>query len=352
MSPGLDWRGDVDAPLLIAKLRQLYDAGARSLGVYWDDVPPGGEDLGRVHGSAVAQVAARLPGDVRWLTVGTDYATAHVTPYLRGFAAKVPSNVAIAWTGPAVTSLDVPADIARRLAAELAHPLLFCDNWPVNDLGMSPVLHLGPAPYREPELRSAVTGAGFNLMSLPLANRPALELAVRHWREPVEDREAAWHDVVGRYPGLTPLARAARSWLADPGPDPELLSWVRPALTGDERLTAFLTAGCRTDLPTPWQAELQPWLQSWEAEARVMVGVLRALAGTGDGGDLTGDWLALHRMAHQTFGIRFAVYGLSYRLRDRQLPHPGAIVRGENLTDVLVRTALEQMYDAAGQPPY
>lgn len=347
ISPGLDWHGDVDDEPLAAKLRQLYDVGARSLGVYWDDVPPGGEDLGRRHGTAVAAAMKRLPADVRWLTVGTDYATDRVTAYLHGFADELPAEVAIAWTGPAVTSPDVPAELARALTEELGHALLFCDNWPVNDLGMAPVLHLGPAPYRESALRDAVAGAGFNMMSLPLASRPALALAARHWRDPAEDRETAWRDVLSGFPGLLPLARAARSWLADPGPDPELLSWVEPTLAGDKRLVEFLLAGCRDGLPPEWQAELEPWLQSWEAEAAVMTGVLAALTG-GDTGDtdLVANWLGLHRMAQQTFGIRFAVYGLTYRAGDRQLPHPASVVRGENLTDILVRTALETMYAA------
>lgn len=350
ISPGLDWTGEADHEPLVAKLRQLYDVGVRSLGVYWDDVPPGGEDLGRSHGRGVAAAMRGLPDDVRWLTVGTDYATSHVTAYLAGFAAELPAEVAIAWTGPAITSAEVPTEVAHRLAEGLGHPLVFCDNWPVNDLGMSPVLHLGPAPYREPALRDVIAGAGFNMMSLPLASRPGVELAARHWRDPHEDREQAWREVISRYPGLGPLARSCRSWLTEPGPDPELVSWVVPALTGDGALLAFLDAGCRDGLPAEWQAELEPWLSAWEAEARVMAGVIRVIhdpSTAADAPELGVDWPALHRLAAQVFGIRFAVYGLSYRAADRLLPHPGSVVRGENLTDLLVRTALEGLYELA-----
>jgi hyaluronoglucosaminidase len=224
VSPGLDWHGDSDHGALVDKLRQLYDVGVRSLGVYWDDVPPGGAGLGHSHAAGVAAAMRGLPGDVRWLTVGTDYATSTVTDYLHGFAAALPAEVAIAWTGPAVTSPAVPAEIAAELRERLGHPLLFCDNFPVNDLGMSAVLHLGPAPARDAKLRDVVAGAGFNMMSLPLASRPGLEAAARHWLRPDEDREAAWRDVVSHYPGLMALARGCRSWLTDPGPDPELVS--------------------------------------------------------------------------------------------------------------------------------
>lgn len=350
LSPGLDWRGVADHEPLVAKLRQLYDVGVRSLGVYWDDVPPGGDALGRLHAEGVAAAVRGLPDDVRWLTVGTDYATSHVTAYLRGFAAALPAAVAIAWTGPAVTSPLVPADVAARLSEELRHPLLFCDNWPVNDLGMSAVLHLGPAPAREPALRDAVAGAGFNMMSLPLASRPGLELAARHWKYPGEDREAAWREVTGHYPGLTSIARACRSWLTEPGPDPELMSWVGPAFSGDRRLLEYFAAGCRNGLPSAWESELEPWLATWEAEVRVAAGILRVIqdpTATGDAPDLGLEWPRLHRNDRQVFGIRLAVYGYSYRADDQQLPHPQAIVRGENLTDMIVRAALDGLYALA-----
>ena len=353
ISPGLDWRGEADYAPLVAKLRQLYDVGVRSLGVYWDDVAPGGEDLGRSHARGVAAAMAGLPDDIRWLTCPTDYATSHVTAYLRGFAADLPAQVAIAWTGPEVTSPTVPASVAAALTEQLGHPLLFCDNWPVNDLGMSAVLHLGPPPPREPALREQGAGAGFNMMSLPLASRPGLQAAARHWLDPHEDLERAWQEVIASYAGLLPLARGCRSWLSTPGPDPELLAWLQPALTGDRRLLEFLEAGCRDGLPAQWQAELEPWLAAWEAEARIIAGVIRVLhdpTRLSEAPDLGVDWPKLHRLEQQVFGIRLAVYGLTYRAGDQQLPHPQTVVRGENLTDLLVRAALEGLYAAAGSP--
>ncbi len=355
ISPGLDWQGESDHAPLVAKLRQLYDLGVRSLGIYWDDVAPGGEDLGRSHGQGVAAAVRALPDDVRWLTVGTDYATSHVTCYLAGFADELPSNVIVAWTGPSVTSPEVPAVVASRLAEELGQPLLLCDNWPVNDLGMSPVLHLGPAPYREPALRDAVVGAGFNMMRYPLASRPGLELAARHWRDPHEDREQAWHDAISRFPGLMPLARSCRSWLTDPAPDAELVSWITPGFAGDDRLVTFLDAGCREGLPLDWQAELEPWLTAWEAEARVAAGAIRVIQDPSTATnppDIGTDWPRLHRLDAQVFGIRFAVYGVSYRVGDRMLPHPASIVRGENLTDLIIASALEHLLElTTGSPP-
>jgi len=342
LSPGMDWREGDDEGALVGKLRQLYDLGLRNLGIQWDDIPPGGGDLGRVHGRATAAAVRGLPDDVRWMTVGVDYATAHATDYLRGFTAELPAEVSVAWTGPAITSPEVPGPVAERLAEELGRPLFFADNFPVNDLGMSPVLHLGPAPYRDAALRDVCAGVGFNFMSRPLASRIGLEVSARHWRDPHEDREAAWRDVVGRHPGLTPIARACRSWLTDPGPDPELLSWVPSAFAGDDRLPSFLAAGCRDDLDPAWQAELEPWLTAWEWEALVMNFAIHLVRGEGQGAAMgLGDvWPALHRQEHQVFGIRFAVYGVTWRSGDVQLPHPDTVLRGDNLTDEVIMQAL------------
>lgn len=343
VSPGLDWRGPADHAALVAKVRQLVDLGVRSVGVYFDDVPPGGADLGRSHGQGVAAAVAGLPDGVAVMTCGTDYAFDRVTGYLRAFAAAVPGHVPLAWTGPDITSPVVPATLARDLGAALGHPLLLCDNWPVNDLGMSGQLHLGPAPAREPALRDAVAGVGFNLMRYPLASRVALTLGVRHWLDPYADREAAWADVVSAVPGLLPLARACRSWLDAPGPDPWLLGLLDDAMAGGTALLEHLEAGVGDGLAPEWLAELRPWVESAQAEGRVMAWVLRAARGeVGDGVDLGADWLALHRREAQTYGTRLALYGRSHRTAGELLvPHPDAVVRGDNLTDLVVRRVLE-----------
>lgn len=344
VSPGLDWREGGDEAALVAKLRQFSDLGVRTLGVQWDDIPPGGEDLGRCHGRAVAAAVRGLPDDLRWLTVGVDYATRHATAYLRGLAAELPDHVSVAWTGSSITSPTVTVGEATALTEALGRPLMLADNFPVNDLGMAPVLHLGPAPAREPGLADVCAGVGFNFMNRPLASRVGLAVAARHWRDPHEDRETAWSEVVDGVPGLRPLARACRSWLTDPGPDPELLSWVDPAFDGDERLPDFLAAGCREGLEPAWQAELEPWLTAFDWEALVMNFAIHLVRGEGRGvamgiGDV---WPRLHRMEHQVFGIRFAVYGVTWRDGDTLLPHPTTVVRGDNLTDTVLLRALER----------
>jgi hypothetical protein len=77
-----------------------------------------------------------------------------------------------------------------------------------------------------------------------------------------------------------------------------------------------------------------------------VIGVIQDPSAIADAPDIGVEWPRLHRMEQQVFGIRMAVYGLTYRAGDRQLPHPDTVVRGENLTDLVVRAALDGLYAA------
>jgi hyaluronoglucosaminidase len=347
ISPGLDWRvgdpAEVDA--LTAKVTQLLDLGAGAIGVAWDDVAGTGTTVGAAHGAAVAEVRRRLdrPG-LRWSSCPIDYAVEEATPYLLAFAEHLGEGVDLIWTGPSVVTARLTAAHVRMVQRQLGRPLLFAENFPVNDMGMAGQLHLGPYPDREPEAMQLVGGAIVNFMSLPLASRIGLDVAARAWRDPFADREAAWREAVAEVGGLGPLARACRAWLDQPGPDPTLAAWAEAAGAGDARLRSYLEAGCRAGLPPGWAAEVEPWLLAWEQEAGVMRAALDLLEGSPATLEavtmLALAWRAARRQNHQTFGTRFAVYPSTVRDGGNFLARPDAVVAGENLTDVVVRRAL------------
>lgn len=347
LSPGLDWvPGDEEH--LVAKLRVFRDLGAEVLGIAWDDVPPGGAELGRTHGRAVAAAAAALDDGVRWITCPTDYATASVTPYLQEYAAAVPAGVEIMWTGPSIVSPSLTAEDARRMAEGFGRPPLFAENFPVNDGAMSDVLHLGPYPDRPPDLVPATSGVFCNLMPRSRASWPGLALAARFWRDPTEDRESAWREVIAEIPGLGPLARACRSWAADPSVDVELEAWADAAITSngsDSRLRDHLVAGCRSGLDPRLVAELEPWLDQWDAEAQAMQFALQLLqARPGRPADVafvTSElWRRARKLPAQVFGVRWAYYPVTEWADGRFHALPNALVTSENLTDRLCRAAL------------
>lgn len=351
LSPGLDWR-DGDEDVLIAKLRAFADLGAPLLGVAWDDVPPGEADLGLRHGSAVAAAVEAIGREHRWVTCPTDYATSVPTPYLTAFVNALPAAVDVMWTGPSIVSPEVTAEQASDLGAALGRPLLFAENFPVNDGLMGAVLHLGPYPVRPAGLVEATAGVFCNFMSLPIASRVGLGVASRFWNDPGCDREAAWTQVIGEFPGLEPLARASRNWADGGDPDAVLLEWARAALEGDERLLLYLQAGCREGLDPGLAAEIEPWLDQWDKESHAMQFALKLLSAAGDHrpAELAFATATLWERARsgreQLFGVRFAGYPLTARERGELVALPRGIVRGENLTDRLCSVALGLSRDA------
>lgn len=347
MSPGLDWTGDNDIPALVAKLQSLAAIGIDSLGVAFDDVPRGGEELGRSHGRAVAAVAEALPG-TRIATCPVDYAARTATSYLRGFTAELPEGLELFWTGPAIVSPTITAgDVTTLREALGGRPLVLADNIPVNDGAMAGVLHLGPFPARDPLLPKLTGGLLLNLMPMPLASRIGVAAGLRWWQDPKGDREQQWREVVDATPGLWPLARSCRSWLTDPGPDAELRDWALQAVAGDRRFEDWLAAGCRTDLATDWQAELEPWLAAWELLAFGFSFVLD-VARKGDRVEMAfGVGEARRRMRaveQQLFGIRDAIYPVTRQEGDQVLPDPAGIVAGHALADEVCDLLLDRSY--------
>jgi hypothetical protein len=346
LSPGLDWK-DGDTDPLIAKLSAFRDLGAQVLGVAWDDVAPGGAELGATHGQAVAAAVEALGHGVRWVTCPTDYATGTATPYLQAYADAVPDGVEIMWTGPSIVSPRVTAAGARAMGEVLGRPPLFAENFPVNDGAMSDVLHLGPYPERPADFPAATTGVFCNLMPRSRASWLGLALAARFWTDPSRDREADWRDVVAEIPGLAPLARACRSWACDPAVDTELSSWADSAIAtsgADTRLRDHLVAGCRTGLDPRLADEVGPWLDQWDAESQAMQLALALLAQPGRPADLafvTSElWRRARQLPAQVFGVRWAYYPVTEWADGRFHALPDALVAGDNLTDRVCRAAL------------
>jgi hypothetical protein len=346
LSPGLDWKPG-DEAALIDKLKRFRDLGTDVLGIAFDDVPPGGADLGAAHGEAIAAAADALGDGVRWITCPTDYATPAATPYLRAYVAPLPASVEVLWTGPSIVTPSMTGAAARALAGELGRPLLFGENFPVNDGAMSSVLHLGPYPDRDADLVDATNGVFCNLMPRVRASRVGLAVAAAFWTDPTSDREAAWRAAVDEMPGLEPLARASRAWAGDGfALDAELASWADAAIAGDaDALLAYLRGGCRNGLDPVLAEEIGPWLDQWDAESQAMQFALKVLEHRpdrpADVAFVTSElWRRARNMPMQVFGTRWAYYPVTTWKDGRFHALPDALVTGDNLTDRLCRLAL------------
>jgi hypothetical protein len=364
LSPGLDLAGDEDDGILVEKLRAFRDLGARDLAIAFDDVPPGGAALGARHARSMAAAIDALGDGIGWTVCPTDYATAAVTPYLRALVDGLPPEVEVLWTGPSIVSTDVPADLALRLAEELGRRLTFGENFPVSDGPMAEVLHLGPYPRRDRALVDAVAGVVCNFSPRPLSSVIGLACAAAWWRDPSGDREEQWGKVIDAEPGLGPIARACRTWAADPGPDASLVAAADAALAdpgaaAGGALWDVVHGSCREGLRADLAAEITPWLDQWEAEAVTMAFALELLA---DEGSRRGEipawkaftvvelWKRTRAGAPIVFGPRWAGYPVTARAAGADGPgtahelfDPRAMLLDANLTDRVCRAALGQV---------
>jgi hypothetical protein len=249
------------------------------------------------------------------------------------------------WTGPSIVSPWVSAEDAQAIGAALGRPVLFAENFPVNDGAMSGVLHLGPYPARDPALVDATTGVFCNFMSRPRASRVGLAAAARFWLDPHGDRTEAWLDALGSVPGIETLARACRSWVGDAGPDPELLAWADAALDGDVRLRDYLHRDPRAGLDVETAAELAPWLEQWELESHAMQMALLLLTSrparpASLAFAVAELWKRANGGREQLFGVRWAYYPVTAHTDGQLVALPEALVEGANLTDRLCALAL------------
>lgn len=178
VSPGLSLRYSApdDLAALIAKLQPLLDLGIRSLGVFFDDVPPElthDEDRARYRdlGEAQADFLTRVQthfADAHLVTVPTFYCGEPDIPYLHALGA-MPPEIDIMWTGPAICSRELTVAHMQAVADVLRRPALVWDNYPVNDAAMVAELHIAPYQNREADL--PVRGIYANPMSLAQASK-------------------------------------------------------------------------------------------------------------------------------------------------------------------------------------
>jgi hypothetical protein len=122
----------------------------------------------------------------------------------------------------------------------------------------------------------------------------------------------------------------------------------------DTRLRDYLSRGCRDGLDSQLATEVGPWLDAWDREAELMSLALDVLedrtgpAAVREGMILASRWRNAQLEPTQVFGIRFAVYPSTRRAADRLVIREDAVPTVENLTDIVVRRALDLAADQGG----
>ena len=186
ISPGLDYDpagGDLD--VLLAKLDTILGVGVRDFCLFFDDVfgASAGADpdvQADIVSAVFAGLRARDPATslcfISEFYAGTAAQLASDTsplaplyPGLSSAAAyaayqRIPLEVPVMWTGPAVFTDHLTVSAAAALRAFAGRPVWLWDNYPVNDTILESELILGPYVGRDAGLERALDGILVNPM--------------------------------------------------------------------------------------------------------------------------------------------------------------------------------------------
>ncbi|MBW9095252.1 beta-N-acetylglucosaminidase domain-containing protein, partial [Microbacterium jejuense] len=256
---------DAEHELLAAKAEQLMDAGIPAIALLFDDVPQqprhaadrerfgeGDAALGAAHAETVRRFADRVlrrrrPG-ADLLVVPTDYAGTAASPYRSAFAAGLPDEALVWWTGRDIVVGEVTRGDIDAAAEVFGDRLLLWDNFPVNDFDRGRAF-LGPLLGRTPDVAgSGLRGAWSN---------PMVEFwpgcfgiaAFADWAwnpgayDPMRAAAASLRIVAGEgAAALAPLVRTLSSWPPSAAMDADLAAAADEALDGrgDDHLRSRL----------------------------------------------------------------------------------------------------------------
>ncbi len=322
ISPGLsfDPADPADDARLAGKLASIHDTGIRGFALLLDDITR--PDAPVLDPLVQARLVARFVEIVDGFADGSDawfigplYAgsaeeilhpsfpglveyPAPPAAYWDAYAALVPPEIPVLWTGPGVLSGSIPGEVARGFRELARRPVIVWDNVPVNDV-FPRDLFLGPVTGRGADLVGEVDGVVFNLMTQPTAGLVAVATGADWLRDPAGyDPEASFARAVADVGGAAAgsFARFADLHRGHPLLDgsieaPDLRRRIEEAFgaggsaEGRARLRAHLEALASTEAELRREAEpalvseIGPWMEKTTLLARAALLGLDAIEG-------------------------------------------------------------------------
>lgn len=207
IGPGLSmaYSSEEDFVKLLGKLSQLSDLGVSRFGLLYDDIPDQlqHEDDRMKYESlpdAHAAVANRLfrslkekDAGIRLAVCPTLYHGNGNEPYITALGGLLDPRIDMFWTGPEICSRQLTLSDTSFLARNIDRPVLFWDNYPVNDCQMTRELHIGPYRGRDPHLYRSSLGVVANGMEHPESSKIGLLTVADYlWNPESYDPEKSW----------------------------------------------------------------------------------------------------------------------------------------------------------------
>ncbi|MBP2019986.1 hyaluronoglucosaminidase [Symbiobacterium terraclitae] len=223
----LHYSDEGEMAALFAKLESVYRLGVRGFMLLVDDMPdkfhyPDDEarfgSVANAHVWLNNAVLARLQewgGVERYLFVPTEYCGEGRSAYLARLGEGLRREVCVMWTGPEVCSPRLTTADARVISETLRRPVLYWDNYPVNDGEMRWRPHLRPIRGRDADLGTVALGIVANASLQPEASKIPLHTYAQYMADPAGyEPEAAWQKALLDVCGDEADARAVAA-LAD-----------------------------------------------------------------------------------------------------------------------------------------
>ena len=312
LSPGLSIRysdrADVDR--LLAKFGQVCELGVRSVQLQLDDIPmrlQHPEDREEFADLVTAQVGLidlvrsgldSLDPTIRLAVCPTLYNGRGDEPYLAALGAGTDPRVDLLWTGRAICSPELDLADAATFLRTTSRPVLYWDNYPVNDVAMTAELHLGAYRGRDPHLYRFAHGVLANPMERPESSKIALATIADYlWNPESYDPDRSWAAAIAEIAGprdadaLRLFADNVRTSCLEEADSPlltqalEVLEFetefgdLKIGRDGLSRLAErFANAAAQllgNDVENPiLAAEIRPWVEAFAAGSQQLIDML------------------------------------------------------------------------------
>jgi hyaluronoglucosaminidase len=217
LSPGLSccYSSETDFKAITDKFSAFYARGVRSFSLLMDDIRDEFEhESDRLRFRTYAEAHTDLCNRTyAWLQTidprcalsmcPTHYhGTSPFSTYLEELGEKLHYAIDVFYTGAEIVSPVISLQDADNFAYVMNRPPIIWDNYPVNDLHMSPELHLGAVRGRDPSLFRSVRGIIVNTMIQAEASKIPLVTWAEYLKKPLEyDGERAWQAALVRVAG-------------------------------------------------------------------------------------------------------------------------------------------------------
>jgi len=216
LSPGLSIRysDPTEVDRILARFDQVAELGVHSFWLLLDDIPmtlqhPADRDefadLTAAHVHLVGEVRRRLDERDPRLHLAVCPTTYHGRgdePALAAMGAGTDPRVDLTWTGREICSAELDLADAALFLRTTSRPVLYWDNYPVNDVAMTAELHVGAYRGRDPHLYRVSRGVIANPMDRPESSKIALATIADYLWDPVGyDADRSWDNAIREVAG-------------------------------------------------------------------------------------------------------------------------------------------------------